>query len=400
MLQVGTSTVDITPPVGSLMAAFPTGEDRIPRKAKAVHDPLLAKAIVISDGMDMFCICQCDLLFIQNLDVRRLRTKVGNRIPSLGGNRCIISCSHTHSGAETTYMFGNTPDDPYIEEMLDRMSRAIFKAHDSMEPAKMAVGSTKVELSHNRMVRFNDGQTRMVYNYDPEVTTGCYDSNVPLLRFDRLNGKTIAILYNFAAHSLTVGPNNFEYTADFPAVTAESIGKEYPNATVLFLNGAAGNQHPRKSMCEGFEATKEIGESLANALMPIIKDAKLEENCKINFQSKVLCFPHRSYENFYIDVELSCVSFGSTVMGFVPGEFFVEFQLEFKKSIPLNNVFFVAYSNGTNGYVAPKGKYENGYGIDEYKADPPQFSRTCLPKGAGEIVIDNLIKLCKNHLNG
>ena len=53
----------------------------------------------------------------------------------------------------------------------------------------------------------------------------------------------------------------------------------------------------------------------------------------IAFGSKTLSFLHRADPRLKVEGELSCLVLGHAVMGFVPGELFVEFQLAFKREL-------------------------------------------------------------------
>lgn len=74
--------MDITPEAGSLMACFPQGPEHKSRRSKGIHDPLKAKAVVLSDKQETICLCSCDLTMIQRIDVERIRKLVSRQIIS------------------------------------------------------------------------------------------------------------------------------------------------------------------------------------------------------------------------------------------------------------------------------------------------------------------------------
>ena len=392
-MKAGAARTDITPPDGAMMACFPAGPERQARRAQGAHDPLTARAVCLSDGAETVALCSCDLTLIQRLDVRRVRELVGQRIPALNGPRLIIAATHTHSSPENTYLFGGSPDDPWIHEMDRRIAEAVVRAHDAMRPATIALGRARAELAHNRRILSKDGRITMAFDYDPEVTTGPSDPDAAVVRISDKNG-VIAILYNFAGHALTVGPGNLLYTADYPGVACSRIEAALDGATALFLNGGGGNIHPRKSMKRGFDATEEIGAALAGAILPAVEAAEPVAEGRLRFAADTLTFPNRVAPELTVEVEVSCLTFGPLVIGVLPGEPFIEFQLRFKETLAPSLAMFVGYANGCPGYIPTREAYaEGGYGVDLFTGDPPEMSRTALPPGAGETLLERLLSL-------
>jgi len=395
MFQIGTAAADITPPPGSMMACFPLSKGN-PRRAEGAHDPLTVRCAVITDANgECVAFCSCDLAGIRDTDVQRIRSAVGQAIPELAGPRCIIAATHTHSSPETLYLFGNTPDDPWMIQMCQRIADTIVQAHANRQPARLRVGRGMAALSHNRRVRSDDGKTMtMVYDYDPARTIGPCDDDLPVLVFDDEAGQPVSIIYNFAAHPLTVGPGNLQYTADFPGVVNAKLETQFPRATAMFLNGAAGDVHPRQSMRKNFDAMQEIGSALTQIIVDAVRGAAVSKMNKLALVSDVLTFPNRMDSSQTVSVEVSCLRLGDVLMAFIPGEPFVAFQLQFKEAVAPATGMFVGYVNGWPGYMPPDAAYdEGGYGVDAFESDPPVLSRTALPRGAGELVYKRLIQL-------
>lgn len=394
MLHIGTALVEITPEAGSIMGCFPRWPERTPRRAEGAHDPLRVRVLCMTDGKQTAAICACDVTTLQHLDITRVRTLVGEHVPALNGPNLIMAATHTHSGPDVSYRFGNTPDDPWVRETLMKIADAVVQAHAGMQPARLSVGCVDADLAHNRRVRKADGTMEMVHDFKEGVTTGITDPQVCVLRFMDEQGKPLAVLYNFAAHALTVGPKNTMYTADFPGVASGCIEAEFPGAMAFFVNGGAGNQHPRKSMREGFEVMCEFGETVGKVVFDAAGKTRDESVEEIRFASEVVSFPNRVDNSLQVDVEISCLRLGSVIMAFVPGEPFVEFQLGFKESVQPDIGVFVGFANGAVGYMPTLASYdEGGYGVDLCTFDPPDNCRTGLPPGAGERVLERLLAL-------
>ena len=387
-LMVGVAEKEITPPIGSLMAAFPLGPERIPRRAKGVHDPLKAKAIVISDVKENICLCSCDLTMIHKIDVKRIRSLVNKQIPELPEDHIIIAATHTHSSAETCYLFGNTPNDPWVKNMDNKIAETIIKAFKNRVSATASFGKSQIELTFNRRISNQGG------SHKEGEPIGPVDSELIVIRFNREDKTPIVILFNYTAHALTVGPGNFLYTADYPGVASSFVEKMFPEATALFFNGAAGNVNPRKCMRKDFKIMDEMGQRLGEEVIRIAKGVKRINNPSIKFSSIILEFPNRVDPSQKVKAELSCLALGDIIMCFIPGELFVEFQLEFKRKMKPHIGMIIGYANGWHGYIPTWKDYEiGGYGVDLYTDDPPEYSRTSLPKGAGEKIMDKILSL-------
>jgi len=401
MIRAGVATADITPPAGSLMAAFPRGPQRRPRRAEGVHDSLHARVLCLSDGHQQIALCAADVAMFDQTDVERIRHGAGQTVPDLCGPRLILAGSHTHSGPETTYMFGNTEDDPWIREMNVRIVDAVVKAHAAMQPVRLRAARGRAELAHNRRATDSNGKSIMVFNHHPEVTTGPTDPDLPVLCLNTKDGRALAIVYNFAAHALTIGPNNLLFTADFPGVASARIEARYPGCTALFLNGAAGNQHPRRSMGNDFAVTEEIGAALAERVLQATACADAVEDPDLAFLSEYLTFPHRLHPGRQVDVELSCFRLGRVLAAVVPGEPFIEFQLAFKRALASKIGMFVGYANGSRGYIPTRAAFQDGgYGVAAHKGDPPGRCRTALPTGAGEAILERLLHMAARLSDG
>ncbi|MCF7855013.1 MAG: neutral/alkaline non-lysosomal ceramidase N-terminal domain-containing protein [Candidatus Pacebacteria bacterium] len=409
ILKAGTAQADITPPPGSIMACFPRRRtphdpgnpsipgkpDRIPRCPGRAHDRLKARALVLASESEIVALCVCDVPHFDRVDVDRIRAMTTKRVRELSGCRVILAGTHTHSGADTLYLFGNEPSDPVIHEMDAAIAAAIEEAYNDLEEVTPYVGRTDLHLTHNRRVRDEDGKARMAMEYEEGITTGPVDPELFVLRLDSARGAK-AILFNYTAHALTLGPANTEFSADYPGEACRHIEEAFPGALAIFTNGAAGNVHPRQCMRGDFEVMEKTGKDLAEGVMRTAGKARCLPQLNLVHESRILTFPHVRDPCIQVKPEIHAVRIGRFAVGFVPGEFFVEFQLAFKKRLRPDPAVLVGYCGGWTGYVPTCADYEaGGYGVTEDTADPLERSRTSLPPGAGEQIIDELVGLAQ-----
>ena len=396
-LTAGIAAADLTPPAGSIIACFPdrSGEQPRPRLAEGAHDPLEARVLALYDGEQHVTLCALDLPGIRRGDVDRIRERVAQQAPELSGPGLVLACSHTHSGPDTLYLFGGSPEDPWIDEMVEAVADAVLQAHASRVPASLRMGITPLALNHNRRSVGPDGVMRLVNEHESDVTEGPVDPDLTVLRVDALEGGPLAVAFHFTAHSLTLGPGNMRFSADYPGVARSVIDEALRGATSLFLNGAAGNVHPRECMRPDRRATEVIGGLLGGSAVALAQaDLNLVTEPTLEAASRTLTFANRMDPSLEVAVQVGCVRIGPLVMGVVPGEYFVEFQLRFRRRVDAKFATLIGYANGWPGYIPTRESYdEGGYGVDAYVGDPPELSRTCLPPGAGETILDALVEL-------
>ncbi|MFO8082293.1 MAG: neutral/alkaline non-lysosomal ceramidase N-terminal domain-containing protein [Armatimonadota bacterium] len=395
-LTAGTAIADLTPPPGEIIACFPdrSGDQMRPRVAEGTHDRLEARVLALSDGQQHLSLCGLDLPGIRHRETSRIRERVAEARPDIAGPGIVLACSHTHSGPDTLYLFGGSPDDPWVDEMVEAVADAIIRAHDALSPVTLSVARAPLALNHNRRAVGVDGRMRMIKEYEAGVDESPVDPDVTVLRADNETGEPIAIAFHYTAHALTLGAGNLCFSADYPGVARSVVDASLSTATSVFLNGAAGNVHPRMCMRSGREATEAIGTELGRAVVMLSKEAQPVTEPALGASSRTLTFANRMDPSLQVPVEVSCLRIGPLLVGVVPGEYFVEFQLRFRDRVDAELATLIGYANGWPGYIPTREAYaEGGYGVEAYPEDPSDLSRTCLPRGAGEKILNALVAL-------
>jgi len=99
----------------------------------------------------------------------------------------------------------------------------------------------------NRRIKLKDGSVFTIRHANPNapddqiIGVGETDNEIGILRIDRLNGTSKAVVYNFACHPYTGVPGK-GVTAEFPGFASKEIEDNLGNGTMaLFLQGATGN---------------------------------------------------------------------------------------------------------------------------------------------------------------
>jgi hypothetical protein len=100
-LSVGFGEVDVSPVIGKkpvLLAGF--GKDR---RATRVHDPITARAVVLSDGSEKIALVSVDVVGLFFPSVEAVR----KQLP--GFKYVLVSSTHNHEGPDTLGLWGPSP---------------------------------------------------------------------------------------------------------------------------------------------------------------------------------------------------------------------------------------------------------------------------------------------------
>lgn len=213
-------------------------------KGALIHDPLHAKALVLDDGRTAAVILALDALAIGGIGdipddfLPALRSRIQSEL-GIPGCHVLVNASHTHPPGRI--LCG--PDD-----LLDRTFNAVRQAFQNRVPVTAGSGSGHEDrISMNRTLRLKNGKDWTIRHANPGppdedvAGVGPLDPEIGLLRIDRLDGRPLAVVYNFACHPL-FGNTHGAITANYPgvasAVLEENLGHE---AMALFLQGAGGD---------------------------------------------------------------------------------------------------------------------------------------------------------------
>ena len=396
-LLAGAARVDVTPPPGVRMYGYGARGRNV---STGVHDPLYAKAIVLDDGARTVAWVALDLGYADKPLTRDVRAAVSE---ALGFDDVFLTASHTHSGPAFVADFP-TAASPWVAELRRKIAGAVVEAYGARREVRMGVAWGQVDLGHNRRRVRADGTVEMFWENREGVPTRPVDPAVAVVAFDTPDGEPVATLINLAIHPVVLGPDNLDYSADFPGAMNALVERRV-GGLAIFLQGAAGDINPfwdKTPLDEGArEQTRRMGEAAGAEVVRVRSEAAFTVVDAIAVAAERVAIGPRwdlddpairaNVRRDYLErlaregeAEVALLMIGSDLaLATFPGEFFVEHGLRLKRESLVADTLFVGYSNGHLGYFPTiRAAGEGGYGAD---------SSTIVEVGAGERLVDRAL---------
>ncbi|HEY6391888.1 MAG TPA: hypothetical protein VIX89_11460 [Bryobacteraceae bacterium] len=383
--RAGVAKANLDPPTGLPMAGYGV------RYSTGTLDPLEARVLALSDGTRTIAFVTLDLCFPFDPPIMdEIRRAVRGRVDEV-----IFHASHTHSGPT----YSEAPE--AAQHAIPRVAGAIEAASRSMVAARIGNGWGQIYLGFNRRYLLPDGSVQMFWRNETKVsTTFPVDPTVGVIRIDRRDGTPLAVLVNYACHPVVLGPENLNYSADYPSEMRRYIEQEMGGGVMaFFLQGAPGDINPYYDKTPLIEDAvgmmKQTGRLLGVEAVRVAKAVTTRTPGNLRIQSKtvVLSVANRwdldklravlrdryhieggraarlLREHMEMPVTTLLLNFSSPEhnLAFVgmPGEPFVEFQMQLRAKSPVRNSFLLGYTNGYFAYFPTiAAAVRGGYGAD------------------------------------
>ncbi len=264
-IQAGAVQVNITIPVGYEIQHYF-------RQSTGVHDSLYARCLYLEDseGSSVVLIC-LDLLYGGFETCDELRKEIREKT---GIENSLISFSHSHSSARLgprgqTTIFNDTSS-MWNDQTLDAILTIVQQAKAKAEPVLLRAGRAPAQVGFNR--RLLNEETGHIYMGDNREGPVVPWVNV-LVADHKKSGKTMAVLFEHAAHPV-ISPHTCNLTsADYPGAAVKRIREVLGDDVIaLFGQGSSGNINgfPLRST---HEKADEAGLNLGNAVLTAIKNS-------------------------------------------------------------------------------------------------------------------------------
>lgn len=407
--KAAVAKADITPPPGLPMYGF---FDRIKDRklATGTLDPLYARVLVLEAGDRRLALVTLDLgRTFNESELNNLRRRLKD---SAGISFLVVTASHTHSGPNLLdeYPSGHIPS--WESDAIAKIAKAVEQASQHLVDAQVGTGRGSVYIGYNRRQVRRNGEVTMLWTNPDKQPSAPLDPSVWVMRIDDARHNPIAILVNYACHPVVFGADNLSYSADFVASMATTVEKTFASAMCFFLQGADGDINPYYAttpVAAGVQEKRDwTGQQLGNEAARVALGIRTEiaRQPAIDFADDVMRFKLRwdarqfregLERNFgpqifqdhadlfvhdpppeYLDLHVTTLLLNKkvAVLG-LPGEPFVNFQINWQDRCPLPDCILLGYTNGYFDYLPTiEAAAEGGYGAGD--------SNTYVEVGAGE----------------
>lgn len=377
-MRAGAGQAIITPPLPVQLAGH-----KGPRSAIGVHDELRARAVVMHDGDRLAALVSVELLWLGREHCRVIRSFVQDTT-GIPCRNVFIACSHTHSGPDTLDWYDFAPPIclDWLRQLCRQIASAVYQAYKALEPARLKMAASKVEIGINRRLKTEHGIERHPNPHGP------VDHRVHTVSVVRANGTFIANIMHQGTHPVILGAGSDLVSGDWPGAACRTV-EQALGGICLFLNGACGDVNPSLWTNGTTDDMKRIGTRVGSAVVEAaLRDGPLDSP-SINIVSEDIVTD--SYEHPYLKtyqrerlsrdggmhVEVQALRIGSVTLVSAPGECLVETSQKIELGVPNVQILVVSYANDYLGYlplahIIDEGGYEartrmlNTSGINTY----------------------------------
>ncbi|MFN7141377.1 MAG: PVC-type heme-binding CxxCH protein, partial [Limisphaerales bacterium] len=289
----------------------------------------------------------------------------------------------------------------YTRELNDKLEQVSLAALKDRQASKLHFGQTTTDFAANRRTK-----------------GGPVDHSLPFLKVIGQDGKTRAVVANYACHCTTMAHEPNQISGDWAGFAQEYLERDNPGAVALITIGCGADSNPAPR--HGLEYTKQHGQKLASAIKQFSEKQKLtplygrltsktervylpfaqlptraefeemaQKNDPIGYNARKQLARLDRGEKLMTELPylVQAWTFGTNLaMVFLPGEVVVDYSLKLKEEYDPERLWVTAYANDAPCYIPSKrilreGGYEGGGAMVYY--DKP----TKLAEATEEIIL-------------
>lgn len=260
------------------------------REAGPVNDPLYAKALVIESDETLLVLITVDAVAIGEIGrigndyLPAVRKRLEEELAIPPAN-VLVNASHCHGIIRT--------------DVDDLTVQAVREARRELVPVRVGAGAGHEDrIMENRRIKLTSGReidVRRAYALPPDeeiAEVGPVDPQIGLLRLDRLDGTTLAVVYNFACHPIQGVPGGGN-TADMIGFSSQVIEENLPGAPLaLFLQGCGGDINPLAyKEAHTPRDAEPLGHRLGLSALKAIREIDCREDARLTVLNETLTLP-------------------------------------------------------------------------------------------------------------
>jgi hypothetical protein len=232
-LRAGFGEADITPAVDGKQPVWVAGYG-MGRKATGVHDPIMARCVVLESGGEKLSLVSVDLVGLQYAETKRIRAGLADF------RHVTVSSSHNHEGPDVIGIWGRGllsrgVDEAYLDLVVERVVAMVKQAATSLAPVTAYYGTATDEslLGDSREPIAKDGVLRVLRLDKVAANADASAEN------SAGNTAPAGLIVQWNCHPESLGRRNTLLTADFPYYTVASLKQTFA-CPVVYLSGSVG----------------------------------------------------------------------------------------------------------------------------------------------------------------
>lgn len=323
VLRAGAATSNITPPIGSPLAA--ARSSRPP--ATHVHDELHARCLVLDDGEAKLALVVCDLRHM-SAEVAANAKQIIQQTTGIPPQCVVISATHTHTSTGAKLQEQHDPS--YYDNnavLTRRIADGVLRAANQLEPARIGWGVAEepTQVFNRRwFLKASRGPIYGAHDNIEQVDTnpgytgllrpaGPVDPQITFLSVQSTAGKPISLMASYGLHYVGgVAPGSI--SADYFALFADRVGellgaeRQDPPFVGIMANGASGDvnnlerysdeelekrgSQPKKRY-QPYEKMREVANLCAERVIEAHKTLQWHDHVKLSSVQRTLTFQRR-----------------------------------------------------------------------------------------------------------
>ena len=378
VLLGGFSKIDITPTQPVTLAGYANRTEL----STGVHDSLSARVLAFQSGDEKLVLVSTDVIGFYSGTAALFRETLLKEF-DLQPSQLFLSAIHTHAAPSITLNSerGHANNIEYTKNLQQKLVIAIEQAMSDMQPIKLGTGTGSSPVGVNRREVMYDevGNPRTWLGRNPN---GVQDKQVSVVKITAANDTLKTVLWEYAAHSTSLGWENFRISGDLHGLAEQFVERYLGNGVIApAFVGASGDIDPWYRVLPGFETKNGwipepvlmatlLGQEVVHVLRNIDSTKKA---APIKSRFHTLNLPGKpSEENtetheeqVQIPLNVSVARLGDVAFVGLGGEILSEIGMAIKTASPFDNTIIITHCNGTAGYLPPQHRYvEGGYEVN------------------------------------
>ncbi len=399
-LRAGLARIDISPIKPVTLAGYQSRREL----SQGQHDPLSARAVAFEQDGHRLVLVSTDNLGFYGGTAETIRNAIVEAT-GLKPSELFLCAIHTHSAPSLTLdaSRGHTNNVEYTRRLQQQLLELVQAALSREKGVKLGAGSgsSPVGVNRRQVIEAREGQApKIILGRNPSVIT---DREVQVLKLsDAREDRLMGVLFAYATHSTSLGPNNYIISGDVHGL-AEQFLERYlgPDVVAPGFAGASGDIDPWVRVLPDFRTNNGwvpepvlLGTMLGEEVARVNEAIRTDENqTAISSSLTAIQLPAKSTSGKgpTVPFNISVAHLGDTAFVGWGGEVFNEVGRTVKAGSPYARTFVFTHCNGTAGYVPTRKSYDEG----GYEVQTSTFA-----PGAAEQLAEETLRLLRQLKSG